>query len=174
MRPPKIHKACPLPGSTTQFSRALIRHHSMLRGELLKAKSGRAVLVERKDARRVIRHIEALLDYLGTNFDPKAIKPTRVVPKTGPLEYGDLRSGILAALRRRDDWTTYQEIANWIVTAKRLNLSRERYKHFVQKLREATHILAKEGAVISAHQIAQSDGTKIQQWRLSPVMFPLR
>jgi hypothetical protein len=174
MRPPRIRESCPLPGPTTQLSRALIRHHSMLRGELVKAKSRQTVLVERNKARQAMRHIEAVLSYLGTDFDPNALKPTRIVPKTGPLEYGDLRSGILGALRRRDDWMTYQEITQWIVTAKRLELSNKQYKHFLQKLREATHVLAKEGAVIPAGQISQSDGTKIQRWRLSPVMFPAR
>jgi hypothetical protein len=47
--------------------------------------------------------LETLLQFMGANFDPTVLKARRAFPKIGPLEYGQVRSGALAALKRADD-----------------------------------------------------------------------
>ncbi|MFC5500145.1 hypothetical protein ACFPOE_21565 [Caenimonas terrae] len=54
--------------------------------------------------------IESLLMFMGANFDPRLLKAKRAFPKIGPLEYGQIRSGALSALKRAGDWRTYNQV----------------------------------------------------------------
>lgn len=54
---PKTPKlACPLPISTTQTARGLLRIYSRLKGELVKARTGEDVMVQSDEAQRVMEH----------------------------------------------------------------------------------------------------------------------
>ena len=48
-------------------------------------------------------HIEALMPFLGVNYDPGALKPVRTRVLVGPLDFGDMRAGVLTQLRLRGD-----------------------------------------------------------------------
>lgn len=165
---------CPLPVSTTQTARALLRIYARLKGELAKARRGDETMVPPEEARALMGHIEAIVAFLGIAFAPDALRAIRTSPHIGPLEYGDLRANILAQLRRRRDWATYREIAEGIVAEHELTLSASQYKHFLQKLREATHALAQAGAVEPEMTHPPLDGSTPQRWRLSEALFRSR
>jgi hypothetical protein len=69
---------CPLKRETVSLSRGLIRVHQRLRGELSKARVGEQCLVEPERARVALRQVEALLAFLGTDFDADALREIRV------------------------------------------------------------------------------------------------
>jgi hypothetical protein len=56
-------RKCPLPIPTRQSARALIRIHCRLRGEVEKAKNGVKPLVDLREARATMKHIEAILEF---------------------------------------------------------------------------------------------------------------
>lgn len=160
----------PLPVPTTQLARTLIRLHARLRGELLKHSQGEPAFVEAERAAQTLAHIEAVIRFLDVPFDPAAIRPLRTRPHTGPLGHGDLRAETLAALRWRDDWMTYTEIAATIIEKRRLRLDDDQYQHFLQKLREATHMLKGQGAVIPEQSRPPGNFPSPQRWRLAPML----
>ena len=90
-------------------------------------------LVSRREARAMMKHIEALLEFLGINFDPSTLRPTWTVPKVGHLEHGGMRRGILDALRQ-GNWLTYRDIGKTIVANRRLQLTPKQFHDFLQKL----------------------------------------
>lgn len=165
---------CPLPIATTQTARALLRLYARLKGELAKARRGKETMVPPDEARALMNHIEALVAFLGIPFEPAKLRPIRTSPHIGPLDYGDLRANILAQLRRRGDWMSYREMAAGIVAEHELMLSAPQYRHFLQKLREATHILAQAGAVEPEKALRPSEGSTPQRWRLSRKLFRSR
>ena len=93
----------PFPVGTTQLSRGLIRMHQYFRGELVKRERSEEVLVEPAVRHEQMGAIEALLGFMGVDFDPSLLKAKRAFPKIGPLEYGQIRSGALSALKRAGD-----------------------------------------------------------------------
>lgn len=163
--------SCPLPISTTQLAQTLIRLHARLRGELAKAEDDEELLVDRETAQAMMAHIEPLLSFLAIDFDPKKLKPIRTRPKISPLSYGDLRVEVLATLRAASDWMTYPAIAEVIITKHTLTLEPKRKKHFLQKLREATHALAQQGAVERESSLKLGQTATLQRWRLSSKLF---
>jgi hypothetical protein len=165
---------CPLPVSTTQTARALLRIYARLKGELAKARRGNETMVPPDEAQALMGHIEAVVTFLGVAFEPSALRAIRTSPHIGPLEYGDLRANVLVQLRRRRDWMTYREIAEGIVAEHEVTLSPSQYKHFLQKLREATHALAHAGAVEPETVHPPLDGSTTQRWRLSDTLFRSR
>lgn len=164
---------CPLPISTTQTARGLLRIYSRLKGELVKARTGEDAMVEPVEAQRVMEHIAALMPFLGVDFAPDELKAVRTRVLVGPLDFGDLRSGVLAQLRARGEWMTYAEVADAILTQHRVTLTPSQRKHFLQKLREGMHVLMKAGAVECETSIddGHRDGRTLQRWRLSRKMF---
>lgn len=102
-RPP-LQSPFPLPVATLQSARSLIRMHQYLRGELLKQEGSGDVLVEPAECHEAMAHIEGLLRFMRVNFDPKVLKARRAFPKIGRLEYGQVRAGALACLKRARDW----------------------------------------------------------------------
>lgn len=170
--PPKPHTpSCPLPISTTQLAQNLIRLHTRLRGELAKREDDEEQLVDHETAQAVMAHIEPLLSFLAIDFDPKKLRPIRTRPKIGPLAFGDLRVEILAALRAATDWISYRDIADAIITKHGLALEPKRKRHFLRKLREATHVLAQQGAVERESELRLGQTTTLQRWRLSSRLF---
>lgn len=163
-------RKCPLPISTRQSARALIRIHCRLRGEVEKAKIGMKPLVSRREARAMMKHIEALLEFLGINFDPSTLRPTWTVPKVGHLEHGGMRRGILDALRQ-GNWLTYRDIGKTIVANRRLQLTPKQFHDFLQKLREAMFVMKQRGIVSFKHKLRFGDYQAIQRVRLSPAML---
>ena len=163
---------CPLPIPTTQVARGLIRIHSRLRGELIKGCTDEAPLVGSSDAQKAMAHIEGVLDFLGVDFVPARIKPVVTRVRIGPLNHGELRAEILAVLRTAADWRTYDEVAQTIVVKRRLTLDQPQHRHFLQKLREATHALVNSGVLeresnleLGGHQ------PQPQRLRLSTTLF---
>jgi len=162
---------CPLPIPTTQTARGLLRVYARLKGELQKARSNQDVMVSPEQAHQVMEHIVALMPFLGVNFDPKALKALRTQPKIGPLGYGDVRAGVLAQLRANGDWMTYPAMADGIIAQNRLELTVAQRKHFLQKLREATHALLQAGAVERERELKLGETQQLQRWRLSRTLF---
>ena len=173
MSPAVPKTACPLPISTAQTARGLLRIYSRLKGELVKAQTGEDVMVHSDEAQQVMAHIEALMPFLGVNFDPTALKPVRTRVLVGPLDFGDMRAGVPAQLRVRGDWMTYVELVDPILAQHRVTLTPSQRKHFLQKLREGAHFLMKAGAVECETAIddGHRDGRTPQRWRLSRTMF---
>jgi hypothetical protein len=163
-------RKCPLPVPTRQSARALIRIHCRLRGEIEKAKGNVKPLVPRREALATMRHIEAMLKFLGINFDQSALRPTWTVPKVGHLEHGGMRRGILDALRH-GDWLTYREIGKKIVAERRLKLTSKQFHDFLQKLREAMFVMKQRGILTFKHKLSFGDYQAIQRVRLSQAML---
>jgi hypothetical protein len=86
------------------------------------------------------------------------------------LGYGDLRAGILAVLRSAGDWLTYDEIAQAVLAKAGRTLTGPQYRHFLQKLREAAHVLKAKGAVERENDITPGDQAQ-QRLRLSRALF---
>ena len=74
-------------------------------------------------------------------------------------------------LRASGDWLTYSEIASTIVKKHNLKQTDKQAKHFLQKLREATHALFGKGAVEPESALQVGQGETRQRWRLSHQMF---
>jgi hypothetical protein len=163
-------RKCPLPVPTRQSARALIRIHCRLRGELEKAKNGMKPLVPRREARAMMKHIEAMLEFLGINFDQSALKPTWTIPKVGHLEHGGMRRGILDVLRH-GEWLTYREIGKAIVAYRRLQFTPKQFHDFLQKLREAMFVMKKRGTLTFRHKLRFGEYRVIQRVRLSPAVL---
>jgi hypothetical protein len=157
----------PFPIGTTQVARTLIRMHQFLRGELVKAANGETVFYSADACHEQMRHIEATLAFMQVNFVPAALKPRKARPKIGPLSYGEIRSGVLHALKQARQWQTYPEIADAILVRHRITLDGPARKHFLQKLREAVHFLKAQGAVVPEHDLKLGQTSTLQRWRLS-------
>ena len=168
---PGDRPSCPLPISTTQTARGLLRIYARLKGEQLKHRTGEDVLVQPDEAALLMGHIAALMPFLGVDFAPEALKPLRTRVQIGPLGYGDVRAGLLAQLRAHGGWMAYAEMADGILSQERLTLTLVQRKHFLQKLREATLVLSKAGAVEPEKRVAKGEGLQLQRWRLSRTMF---
>jgi hypothetical protein len=171
--PAKRSRARRLPIATQQVSRALIRLHCHLRGEVGKKASRTNALASPKQAQSMMNHIEALLQFFGVDFDPSLLPARRSVPKVGPLDHGGLRRGILAALQGKD-WMSYQEIAEEIKRRNGLELDVARHRHFVQKLREASHVLLHGKVLEREKSIEFGDHSQTQRLRLSRTLYRVR
>lgn len=152
---------------TTQAARTLIRVHQLLRGEQLKHRDNETVFVAPEDCARHMAHIEAVLEFLGVDFDPSKLKPRRARPNIGPLDYGQVRAGALAVLKGADDWKSYSEVAEGILKRHGITLDVQEHRHFLQKLREALHALKVAGAVVCEHPLTLGQNKVAQRWRLS-------
>jgi len=168
-KPPPV--VSPLPIATVQTARGLLRIYARLRGELAKAKAGEELFLTPDDARVAMSHIEALMPLLGVRFEPSALRPIRTRPKIGPLGYGDVRAGVLAALRAHGGWMSYTELADAVLVKHNATLAGPSYAHFLQKLREATHVLAKQGAVEREATLKFAYSPGGQRLRLSQTLF---
>jgi hypothetical protein len=80
---PPTQASFPFPVATTQAARALI--HQYFRGELLKRPGSEDVLVQPEVCQQQMAAIEALLQFMGANFDATVLKARRAVPVTGEL-----------------------------------------------------------------------------------------
>lgn len=174
MKPSETLNSCPLPISTTQTARGLLRIYARLKGELVKQRSGEDLMMKADEATRVMEHIAALMPFLGVNFDPAALRPVRSRLMIGPLDFGELRANILQQLKSSDDWMSYPELADSILAKHSVELTAGQRKHFLQKLREATHALKRAGAVEREKELAVGDGAELQRWRLSTTLFRRR
>lgn len=165
---PPPQNTFPFPVATTQAARTLIRMHQYFRGELLKHQGSDEVFVSPEVCHLQMSAIETLLPFMGANFDPTVLKAKRAFPKIGPLEYGQVRSGALSALKRAGDWRTCNQVFDDILGVHQLELTAAERKHFLQKLREALHALKRVGAVVCERPGARlGENTFEQRWRLS-------
>jgi hypothetical protein len=155
---------------TTQASRFLIRLHCRLRGELQKHADGQDALVTQAQAARDLATVEAALVVLGTPTDFSALRPVKHWPKVAVLGYGEIRTGVLKALRHNKGWMTYRDLASSILERRGVGpLPRSEMNHFVQKVREATHILNSRGLVECELAEAELElGVTTQRWRIRP------
>ena len=167
----KAPPPCPFPIATTAVSRTLTRLYGRLLGEIAKSKARERVLIPTKQTQIYLDSIEALMPLLGIRFNKKRVRANRTRHRIGPLEEGDLTSGILAALRDNDDWLSYQQIAESILATPSIKLVGAARKHFLQKLREATHDLGARGFVVREKEIVFGDTSSIQRWRLRRERF---
>jgi hypothetical protein len=151
---------------TLGLARGLIRLHMRLRGELEKSRSTEQTYVPILKARRLMQAIDGLMPIFGINFDPTGLRSIRTRRRVGPFEYGGLRHGILTTLRRANRWMTYEEIATCLLASRQVSLARERYRHFLQKLREAVLFLRRRGRLDAESAIGIRDGLTRQRWRI--------
>ena len=161
-----------LPVPTLQTARALIRLHQRLRGELAKREAGERFLVDTRRTRRTITAIEALMPLLGIDFDASRLRVVRNRKRVGPFRHGHMRSGILAALRESGASLSYREIADALLIKHRKKLPVDRYRHFLQKIREALYNLKVKGRVQPQLLTGLRDGTSRQRWRLRSRLAP--
>jgi hypothetical protein len=154
---------------TIQAARALIRRYSRYQGELKKAASGERVLVSAAKSKKMLIHLEAILSEMNVKFTPSVLKAIRTRPPNGPLEWGEVRAGILKTLRINGSWLNYSEIADALLADRGIQLHEDpdRYRHFLQKVREAVHILAGRGHVEQELFTGLRDGSSRQRWRLA-------
>lgn len=136
---------------TTQCARTLIRIYRRFLGELAKHKKNRPALYSPAEIKEGMRRIEDAISLLGVDFDPSVLTPQHTWPKIGPLGRSEIRAGILVALRKRNDWMTFAEIADAILISHKVQLLRDPYEHFLQKVREATNVLAARSYVQREH-----------------------
>ncbi len=165
---------CPgsLPVPTLQTARSLIRLHQRLRGEFAKQKAGERLLVEIKRAKCTMIAIEALMPILGVDFDASLLRVVRNRKRVGPLGHGYMRSGILTTLRVSGTAMTYQELADALLAKHRKTLPADRYRHFLQKIREAMYNLKIRGRVQPELLTGPRDGFSRQRWRLRSRLPP--
>jgi hypothetical protein len=156
----------PLPVPTIQTAQALIRLHQRLRGELTKHKSGERLQVESKRAKRAMIAIEKLMPILGVDFDASRLRVVRNRARVGPLGHGSVRSGILMTLRISGSAMTYRELADALLANYGWTLPADRYRHFLQKVREAAYALKTRGRVQPELLTGLRDGISRQRWSL--------
>ena len=159
--------AFPFEVNTTQTARSLIRIHQLLRGEQLKHRDSEDAFIAPAACIQHLAEIEAVLKFLSVDFDPSKLKPRRARPRIGPLGYGQVRAGVLAALKRAGDWQTYSQLADEVLRQHGLTLNQAQRKHFLQKLREATHALKVSRAVIAERPLTLGYTGIEQRWKLS-------
>lgn len=169
---PRLGWSGSLPVPTLQTARSLIRLHQRLRGEIAKQKVGEALLVEIKRAKRTMLAIEALMPILGVDFDASLLRVVLDRKRVGPLGHGYMRSGILAALRVSGSAMTYQELADALLSKHRKTLPADRYRHFLQKIREAVYNLKIRDRVQPELLTGLRDGISRQRWRLRSRLPP--
>jgi hypothetical protein len=163
----------PLGMPTLSLARGLIRLHMRLQGELEKSNSGERVLVPSTESHRLIRAITGLMPILGIHFDSARLRSIRTRRCIGPFEYGGLRHGILTTLRRANRWMSYEEIATTLLASRQVNLTQDRFRHFLQKLREAVLFLRRRGRLDAESTVGIRDGLTRQRWRIRPRPIPV-
>ncbi len=77
-------------------------------------------------------HITDFMPLLNVRFVPSAIKPVRTRLQVTPMDYSDLKGGILSALKRTRAWMTYAEVADAVLATHKLTLDPPRYRHFLK------------------------------------------
>ena len=164
-------RSAPLVGTKSQVARGLLQLHCRLRGELAKAGCGEDQLMPVAEAKRYMRHIEALMPLLGVDFDPASLPTIRTRRQIGHLDWGSLRTGTLTVLRLHGGWLTYREIMDAVLARNRVTLSESDKPKFLQKVREALFFQMKAGAVEREQVIGLGVHDRIQRFRLSPTMF---
>jgi hypothetical protein len=154
---------------TIQAARTLIRRYIRYQGELKKAASGEQVLVSAAKSKKMLVHLAAVLGDMNVKFSPTVLKAIRTRPPSGPLEWGQVRAGILKTLRIGNEWMNYSQIADALLVdhGLRLHQDSKRYRHFLQKVREAVHVLANRGHVEQELFTGLRDGRSRQRWRLA-------
>jgi hypothetical protein len=158
---------------TLSIARGLIRLHMRLRGEIEKRRSTEQIYVPISKARRLMQAIDGLMPILGINFDPTRLRSIRTRRRVGPFEYGGLRHGILTTLRRANRWMSYEEIATSLLAGRQVSLARERYRHFLQKLREAVLFLRRQGRLDAESAVGIRDGLTRQRWCIRARPIPV-
>jgi hypothetical protein len=158
---------------TLNIARGLIRLHMRLRGEIEKNRSSEQTYVPVSKARRLMQAIDELMPILGIDFDPTRLRSIRTRRSVGPFEYGGLRHGILTTLRRANRWMSYEEIATSLLASRQVSLARERYRHFLQKLREAVLFLRRRGRLDAESALGIQDGLTRQRWRIRARPIPV-
>ena len=138
-----------------------------LLGEIKKLDSGKAAVYSRKDAEHKLATVRSTLELLGADIDLEILRPVQHWPKNGPLERSDIRRGILRTLRRANDWRTYHELAGAILLHHAVTgLTGAQRKKFVQRVREAMHVLAARGHVECERSYGSMAPGETQRWRL--------
>ena len=153
--------------ATTQATRFLIRLYCRLLGEIKKLDDGKTAVYSRKHAEHKLQTVRLMLELLGADTDLGLLRPVQHWPKDGPLERSDIRRGILRTLRRANDWLTYQELAGAILLHHAVTgLTDAQRKKFVQRVREAMHVLAARGHVECERSYDSMAPGETQRWRL--------
>lgn len=154
---------------TIQAARTLIRRYIRYQGEVKKAASGEQVLVSAAKSKKMLVHLAAVLGDMNVKFTPSALKAIRSRPPNGPLEWGQVRAGILKTLRISGKWMNYSQLADALLAdhGLRLHHDPDRYQHFLQKVKEAVHVLGNRGHVEQESFTGLRDGRSRQRWRLA-------
>jgi hypothetical protein len=154
-----------LPIQSTQLSRGLVRLYQRLAGELAKAETREKTFLSSDQAKAGMQQVAGLLELLGVNFAPEALKPLRTRPYRGLLARGEIRIGVIRAVKASGGWLSVADIVKRIVSEHRLVLApgQRRRLHITVKKRAAA--LRKAGILEREHSGVD---VRSQRWRLNP------
>lgn len=151
---------------TLQAARQMIRLYQRFAGEQRKHREGApGALCTALEAKRAMKFIEEVVDFLGYEIDDESLYPIRTRPRVTPLAHGQMRAQTVLELKRAGDWMTTVEVLAAISARNGFELTPARERHFRQKLREALNALHAAGRVMRRFEPPLPVPTPVQQWR---------
>ena len=155
-----------LPIQNTQLSRGLTRLYQRLAGEIAKAETRERPFLSRDQAKAGMQQVAGLLELLGVNFAPEALKPVRTRPYGGGLlARGAIRIGVMRAVKASGGWLSVADIVQRIVSEHRLTLTAKQRRHLHISVKKRAGALKKAGLL----ERENSDpSARSQRWRINP------
>lgn len=160
-----------LPKLSVSIIQGLIRIYGRLQGELDKANGGRPVLIEPDQTIELMGHIEGLMPLFGVDFDPAAVKTIRTIVRKSPLKHGQLRHGVLLALKKNGGFMTYKEVMAFIVDKHKLKLSDQEQTTLLLTVKQALFFLMQENDVERESEIGIGTNDQLQRFKLLPSKY---
>ncbi len=151
---------------TLQAARQMIRLYQRFAGERRKHREGApGALCTALEAKRAMKFIEEVVDFLGYEIDDESLRPIRTRPRVTPLAHGQMRAQTVLELKRAGGWMTTVEVLTAISARNGFELTPARERHFRQKLREALNALHAAGRIMRRFEPPLPVPTPVQQWR---------
>jgi hypothetical protein len=155
-----------LPNLSISIIQGLIRIYGRLQGELDKAKDNRDALIEPAQSKELMGHIKGLMPLFGVDFDPSSVRTVRTRVRDSPLKHGQLRHGILLALKKNGGFMTYQEVLDFIIAKHRLTLSYKEQTLLLLRVKQALFFLMGLEEVERESEIPRGANDERQRFRL--------
>jgi len=170
--PKTVKRPAPLlPKLSVSIVQGLIRIYGRLQGELDKAQDDRDALIDPAQSKVLMGHIEGLMPLFGVDFDPASVKTVRTRVHEGPLKHGELRHGVLLALKKNGGFMTYQEVADFIVAKHRLKLSDSELTLLLLRVKQGMFFLMKLGEVERELEIPKGANDERQRFKLCAAKY---
>jgi hypothetical protein len=155
-----------LPIQNTQLSRGLTRLYQRLAGEIAKAETRERPFLSRDQAKAGMQQVAGLLELLGVNFAPEALKPVRTRPYGGGLlARGAIRIGVMRAVKASGGWLSVADIVQRIVSEHRLTLTAKQRRHLHISVKKRAGALKKAGLLERENL---DPAARSQRWRMNP------